>query len=354
MRNREKVPDHFVVSKTLIGSRSTHAHVYRGRGRLVAMIVGAVAIAASAGESLAISSRTLFAPTGAAASDFFGSSVGTAGDVNGDGYADVIVGANGNDAGGLNAGRAYVYYGGPAADAVADLTLTGAAAGDFFGYSISGAGDVNGDGYADVIVGAYANDAGGADAGRAYVYFGGPSADATADLTLTGAAAGDNFGISVGTAGDVNGDGYADVIVGALLNDAGGVDAGRAYVYYGGPGPDAAADLTLTGAAAGDAARLAPASAPRPGQDGHRGRRVPGPARPAGERVPAPADPGGVPSPLAGGGRPRDPGRDRAAQPARVSGGGRVGQRNGIPVRAPVTFRRAPAYALTYSHPCSA
>src|SRR5688572_18540160 len=111
---------------------------------------------------------------------------------------------------------------------------TGAAAGDQLG-SVSGAGDVNGDGYADVIVGAWLNDAGGAAAGRAYVYYGGPAADAVADWTLTGEAAGDGFGISVSGAGDVNGDGYDDVIVGASLNDAGGASAGRAYVYYGGP-----------------------------------------------------------------------------------------------------------------------
>jgi len=118
----------------------------------------------------AISSRTLFTPTGAAASDNFGRSVATAGDMNGDGYADVIVGAYTNDAGGADAGRAYVYHGGPGADATADLTLTGAAANDFFGFSVSTAGDVNGDGFADVIVGAYSNDAGGVNAGRAYVY----------------------------------------------------------------------------------------------------------------------------------------------------------------------------------------
>jgi hypothetical protein len=190
--------------------------------------------------------------TGAAANDSFGHSVSGAGDVNGDGYADVIVGAELNDAGGSNAGRAYVYYGGPGADAVADLTVTGEAADDFFGLSVSGAGDVNGDGYADVIVGAWGNDAAGSEAGRAFVYYGGPGADAVADLTVTGEAASDFFGLSVSGAGDVNGDGYADVIVGATGNDAGGPDAGSAYVYYGGPGADAVADLTVTGAAVFD------------------------------------------------------------------------------------------------------
>jgi hypothetical protein len=169
--------------------------------------------------------------TGEATRDEFGVSVGTAGDVNGDGYTDVIVGAYFNDAGGTDAGRAYVYHGGPAADTVADLVLTGEAAGDRFGLSVGTAGDVNGDGYADVIVGADGNDAGGASAGRAYVYHGSPGADAVADLVLTGEAATDQFGFSVGTAGDVNGDGFTDVIVGAYWNDAGGTDAGRAYLY---------------------------------------------------------------------------------------------------------------------------
>ncbi len=196
----------------------------------------------------AISSRTLIAPTGPAG-DKLGIAVASAGDVNGDGYADVIVGAYADN---NFVGRAYVYYGGPGADAIPDLTLTGQAVDDGFGWSVSTAGDVNGDGYADVIVGALGNDAGGTNAGRAYVYYGGPGADATADLTLTGAAAGDDFGTTVSTAGDLNGDGYADVIVGAPGNDAGGTDAGRAYVYYGGPGADATADLTLTGAATGD------------------------------------------------------------------------------------------------------
>ena len=64
-----------------------------------------------------------------------------------------------------------------------------------------------------MIVGAYRNDAGGSDAGRAYIYFGGVGMDNTADVILTGATANDWFGISVSTAGDVNGDGYSDVIV---------------------------------------------------------------------------------------------------------------------------------------------
>jgi hypothetical protein len=207
--------------------------------------------------------------TGAAAIDYFGVSVASAGDVNGDGYSDVIVGADHNDAGGADAGRAYIYCGGTAMDALADVTLTGAAAVDLFGISVAGAGDVNGDGYGDVIVGAYGNDAGGADAGRAYIYYGGAAMNATADVTLTGAAAADQFGISVAGAGDVNGDCYSDVIVGAYCNDAGGTNAGRAYIYYGGVGMDATTDVTLTGAAVGDYFGVSVASAGDVNGDGY-------------------------------------------------------------------------------------
>ena len=203
--------------------------------------------------------------TGAAANDQFGYSVSTAGDVNGDEYSDVIVGAYGNDAGGNSAGRAYIYFGGAIINTTADVTLTGAAAGDNFGYSVSTAGDVNGDGYSDVIVGAYQNDAGGSNAGRAYIYLGGASMNNIADVTLTGAAAFDAFGCSVSKAGDVNGDGYSDVIVGAkwggdiyngdgfseLIEGARYGDVisayGRAYIFFGGVNMNSIADVTMDG-----------------------------------------------------------------------------------------------------------
>ncbi|MBX7041684.1 MAG: FG-GAP-like repeat-containing protein [Ignavibacteria bacterium] len=187
--------------------------------------------------------------TGVAASDNFGVSVSTAGDVNGDGYSDVIAGATGNDAGGTSAGRAYIYFGGSSMNNVADVLLTAEAAFDAFGGSVANAGDVNGDGYGDLIVGAIGNDAGGGSAGRAYIYFGGSSMNSIADVILTGAAVLDNLGTSVSTAGDVNGDGYNDVIVGASGNDEGGTDAGRAYIYLGGSSLDNAADVIMTGVA---------------------------------------------------------------------------------------------------------
>ncbi len=176
----------------------------------------------------------------------FGIAVGTAGDFNGDTYDDVIVGTDPQSVAGVP-GRAYVYFGGPGADSTADLFFSGTTVGDAFGYSVGSAGDVNGDTYDDLIIGAFHDNTSGSATGRAYVYFGGPGFDATADLVLTGEVTGDEFGISVGSAGDVNGDSYVDLIVGAKRNDGGCGNCGRAYVYFGGPTVDSTADLVLDG-----------------------------------------------------------------------------------------------------------
>ncbi|MBP6671743.1 MAG: FG-GAP repeat protein, partial [Bacteroidetes bacterium] len=173
--------------------------------------------------------------------NYFGFSVSTAGDVNGDGYDDVIVGAYGNL---LYAGRAYIYFGGAAMDNIADKAMEGEAANNYFGQSVSTAGDVNGDGFSDVIVGAYGNTS---SAGRAYIYYGGTNMNTAADVTMSGQAAFDQFGVSVSTAGDVNGDGYSDVIVGAFGNSS---NAGRTYIYYGGAAMNNVADVTMSGEAA--------------------------------------------------------------------------------------------------------
>jgi hypothetical protein len=103
--------------------------------------------------------------------------------------------------------------------------------GDFFGWSVAGAGDVNGDGFDDYIVGAQSASPGGlADAGSAYVYSG---KDGSLLYQKDGLAAGDKFGTSVGMAGDVNGDGKVDFIVGAPDANS---NAGAAYVYSGADG----------------------------------------------------------------------------------------------------------------------
>lgn len=186
--------------------------------------------------------RILIAPGGAAAGDQFGNSVSSAGDVNGDGYDDVIVGSWTSDGNGGDAGRAYVFLGGANPSPVPAVILNGESIDDHFGTSVGGGGDLNGDGYDDVVVGAYSNNAGAIDAGRAYVYFGGPSMDAVPDVILAGEPVPSGmFGVSVAVAGDVNHDGFADVIVGAA-------GVGRAYLYFGGASMNPAVDLTLNGA----------------------------------------------------------------------------------------------------------
>lgn len=168
--------------------------------------------------------------TGAAQEDMLGS-VSGAGDVNNDGYDDIIVGAWSNDAGGDNAGRAYIFHGGKNMDSVADLVITGGFSGEQFGTTVSDAGDMDRDGYDDVLVGAPGNNTGGTQAGRACLFLGGKDMDGIADATFFGAAGGDALGGSVSGAGDVNKDGYGDVLAGAKKNDAGGKDAGRVYVH---------------------------------------------------------------------------------------------------------------------------
>src|SRR6185436_13962537 len=135
---------------------------------------------------------------GEAASSFFGYSVATAGDVNGDGYSDVVIGAYGNA---TSTGKAYLYLGGVSGlSAAASWTAVGEGVSNFFGYSVATAGDVNGDGRSDVVVGAYGN---ATSTGKAYLYLGGASGLAsTASWTAAGEAASNFFGSSVATAGD--------------------------------------------------------------------------------------------------------------------------------------------------------
>ena len=174
---------------------------------------------------------------------FLGISVSGAGDVNGDGFADVIVGAYNYDAGESNEGAAFVFLGsatgianGNPSTAHAQLESNQIAA--FLGFSVSGAGDVNGDGYADVIVGAYLYDAGEFDEGAAFVFLGSATGIADGNPSTAHAQLESNQGFAflgnaVSGAGDVNGDGYADVIVGAYFYDAGQADEGAAFVFLG-------------------------------------------------------------------------------------------------------------------------
>jgi uncharacterized protein (TIGR02246 family) len=213
--------------------------------------------------------------------DMFGRHVAGVGDIDGDGYADVIVGAPGNAAAGSGAGRAYVYSG---KDGRRLLTLTGEHEGDAFGSAVAGhtdrshrflivgapkagprhsgrtyvydgltskakfvidsddtgnalgamfvsvAGDVDGDGVPDVYASDWSNRAKGPLTGRIFVHSG---RDGRRLLTLTGETPGEGFGIGPAVAGDVNGDGAADLIVGAWQYSGAAVSGGRAYLFSG-------------------------------------------------------------------------------------------------------------------------
>ena len=165
----------------------------------------------------------------------FGSSVATAGDVNGDGYADIVAGSPLYSGDQMEEGCAYLYYGASGGvSATAAWTVEGNQSNAHFGYSVAIAGDVNADGYSDVIVGAPEYDAGEANEGCAFVYHGSSSGVGTsAGWTGNGDQMYASLGCSVATAGDVNGDGYADVIVGAPYYDAGEDNEGRVYVFLG-------------------------------------------------------------------------------------------------------------------------
>ncbi|CAC9950911.1 hypothetical protein formerly called flagellar hook-length control protein FliK, partial [uncultured Gammaproteobacteria bacterium] len=195
-----------------------------------------------------------FVINGENSNDFSGYSVSSAGDVNGDGLDDLIVGAHQADlTDSADAGKSYVVFGKANTDAInlsnivtgtGGFVINGENAGDKSGYSVSSAGDVNGDGLDDLIVGAYyADSAGKADIGKSFVVFG--KADTTTvnlsniisgtgGFVINGENAGDKSGYSVSSAGDVNGDGLDDLIIGApSAGSANNANAGKSFVVFG-------------------------------------------------------------------------------------------------------------------------
>ncbi|MCB9260131.1 MAG: FG-GAP repeat protein [Ignavibacteriales bacterium] len=163
--------------------------------------------------------------------DGFGDAVSTAGDVNGDGFADVVIGAKSFFVDGNFVGGAFLYYGSSnGLESNYSWMVEGTQNNGLYGNSVGIAGDVNGDGYSDIIIG----ESGFNGAGKAFVYFG--SYEGMIDdypEILIGTQIGSETGISVSTAGDVDGDGFSDIIVGAPNYDGGLQDEGAAFVYYG-------------------------------------------------------------------------------------------------------------------------
>lgn len=185
--------------------------------------------------------------TGVAASDSAGESMTALGDVNGDGLDDFLIAADGVN---TNAGAAYLFYG-QATDftdqslSQADVTFTGEAGNDQVGVSVAGPGDVNGDGLADILIGAH-----NSGAGKAYLIYGSASLSSTfglglADVKFTGESGDDKAGQVVAGAGDVNADGYADILIGAPYDDTGATDAGAVYLIS---GSDSLSSMILSGA----------------------------------------------------------------------------------------------------------
>ncbi len=189
------------------------------------LLQGALALAL-APTLAAQTPRVIYTASGDAAGDFLGYAIAACGDLDGDGLADVLAGAPYDDDLGIDAGTARVLGRGGRII----LTLRGDSADDQFGTSVAGLGDVNRDGWRDLIVGAPGDDNRGADSGSARVFSG---RDGSVLYSIDGDAAGDECGYAVGSAGDIDRDGFADFIVGLHLADAPRHDTGIARVVSG-------------------------------------------------------------------------------------------------------------------------
>ncbi len=231
----------------------------RRPARAVLVVVSALAFPAaipSPGQAAPnVPVQMPWTPTGMEPGSEFGFSIATAGDVDGDGYNDVLVGAPGHDGGPVDQGRVFLYRGGPAGlHSAPAWQWSPSAVGARAGESVAPAGDVNGDGYHDVIVGAPRFDDGtDVDAGAAYLFLGGPDGPGlTPHRTWIGPRDMALLGQSVATAGDVNLDGYAEVLIGMPGYRVANPIRGGAWLDHGGAdGPDGVPNLEIIGASGG-------------------------------------------------------------------------------------------------------
>ena len=179
-----------------------------------------------------------------------GRSVAAAGDVNGDGYADIVAGAPRYTNGQGLEGRVYVFHGSSTGiGASASRIIEEDQTGAELGWSVATAGDLNADGYADIVAGAHLWTNGQSDEGAAFAYLGGPSGiAATSSWSREGGEVGAEFGRAVATAGDTDGDGFSELLIGSPLEDNGQADEGMARTYAGtGDVPSSTAERTWLG-----------------------------------------------------------------------------------------------------------
>ena len=192
-----------------------------------------------------------FRSNGISSYDVSGIAVSGAGDVNGDGLGDILIGAFGADPNGTSSGQSYVVYGGSAIPGAAELSalngtngfrINGIGANDGSGRAVSDAGDVNRDGFDDILIGAFTAQPHGYSSGQTYVVYGGSAIpgtveasdlDGTNGFVVNGIATIDRSGYSVSDAGDVNGDHFDDILIGASFASPHGGYSGQSYVVYG-------------------------------------------------------------------------------------------------------------------------
>ena len=259
---------HGITSGDRAGIRLSDAGDINGDG-IDDLFVGAIYANSSAGQNYVVfGSESNFGATielssldgsngfsisGIDPDDFSGVGLSSAGDINGDGYDDLIIGAPRAGPNGDKSGESYIVFGSGggflANINLADLDgrngfiMNGINSGDNTGWATAGLGDINGDGYDDVIIGARSAGPNGNYSGESYVVFGKggnftaifelSSLDGSNGFTLNGIDAGDRSGHSVAGAGDINGDGYDDILISAPGSDPNGEYSGENYVIFG-------------------------------------------------------------------------------------------------------------------------
>jgi hypothetical protein len=190
------------------------------------------------GSATGLSTTPVWQDEGDNEGGLMGKSVAAAGDVNGDGYDDLLIGLGLYSGGESEEGRAHLYYGNATGVSTnPDWIYEANQANAGLGFPLEGLGDVNNDGYADIIIGANGYDNGEEDEGRAYAFYGSSTGlPASPSWTVESNSTGAVLGHAVSAAGDVNNDGYDDAIVGGWGYNGGSVpNSGKAWVYMGGP-----------------------------------------------------------------------------------------------------------------------